>query len=99
MATPDEVIGPINIGNPGEFTILELAQMVIEMTGSRSKIVHRAKPEDDPRQRRPDISLAQDKLGWQPKTPLKDGLARTVTYFEELIRDPAVHRQLAEQAV
>jgi len=97
MATPDAVIGPVNIGNPGEFTILELAKMVIEMTGSRSKVVHRAKPEDDPRQRRPDISLAQEKLGWKPKTPLKEGLTKTVAYFEELIRDPLVHRQLAEQ--
>jgi UDP-glucuronate decarboxylase len=97
MATDDDVIGPINVGNPAEFTILELAKLVIEMTGARSKIVHRPKPEDDPRQRRPDISLAQDKLGWQPKTSLKDGLTKTVAYFEELIRDPVVHRQLAEQ--
>ena len=97
MASPDDVIGPINIGNPGEFTILELAKQVIDLTGSRSKIVHRAKPEDDPRQRRPDISLAQDTLGWQPKTQLKDGLTKTVAYFEELVRDPIVRGQLAEQ--
>src|SRR5262250_540350 len=66
MKSPDDVIGPINIGNPREFSILELASMVIDMTGSRARIVHRSRPEDDPRQRRPDISRAQDQLGWKP---------------------------------
>ncbi len=74
MATPDQVTGPINIGNPTEFTILELATQVIDLTGSRSRIVHRPMPEDDPRQRRPDISKAQDMLQWAPRTPLREGL-------------------------
>jgi UDP-glucuronate decarboxylase len=94
MRSPDSITGPINIGNPAEFTILELAQQVIKMTGSRSKIVHRPLPQDDPRQRRPDISKAQDVLSWSPRTPLKDGLKRTVAYFEELLRDQAVRAQL-----
>jgi UDP-glucuronate decarboxylase len=87
MASPDSVTGPINIGNPGEFTILQLATHVIELTGSRSRIVHRPKPEDDPRQRRPDISKAHDLLGWQPRTPLKEGLIQTIAYFEEMLKD------------
>ena len=73
MDTPETVTGPINIGNPDEFSMLQLASLVIEMTGSRSRIVHRPKPEDDPRQRRPDISQARTVLNWQPKTPLKEG--------------------------
>ena len=81
MATPDNVTGPINIGNPGEFTIRQLAEMVIELTGSRSKIVNRPLPSDDPKQRRPDISLAQEMLGWQPRTPLREGLIKTIAYF------------------
>src|SRR5579862_2637360 len=85
MSTPDEVIGPINIGNPKEFTILELASLVIELTGSRSRIVHRPRPQDDPRQRRPDISKANDLLGWAPKTQLNEGLRRTIQYFESLL--------------
>ena len=67
MNTPNEVIGPINLGNPKEFTILELASLVVELTGSRSRIVHRSRPQDDPRQRRPDISKANDLLGWVQK--------------------------------
>ena len=90
MNTPDDVIGPINIGNPKEFTILELASLVVEMTGSRSRIVHRPRPQDDPRQRRPDISRAHDVLKWAPQTPLKEGLVRTIAYFEELLRDDAI---------
>jgi UDP-glucuronate decarboxylase len=101
MDTADEVIGPINIGNPNEFTILELASLVVEMTGSRSRIVHRPRPQDDPRQRRPDISKANDVLKWAPRTALKEGLVRTIGYFEELLRDDAVrpfiiHEQGAE---
>ena len=101
MDTADEVIGPINIGNPNEFTILELASLVVEMTGSRSRIVHRPRPQDDPRQRRPDISKANDVLKWAPHTALKEGLVRTIAYFEELLRDDAVrpfiiHEQGAE---
>jgi UDP-glucuronate decarboxylase len=87
MASSDPVTGPINIGNPDEFTILQLAKQIIETTGSRSRIVHRPKPPDDPRQRRPDISRAQDLLGWQPQTALKEGLIATIAYFEEILRD------------
>jgi UDP-glucuronate decarboxylase len=71
MATGESVTGPINIGNPGEFSILQLATMVIDMTGSRSRIVHRPLSQNDPRQRRPDISHAQELLSWQPRMPLK----------------------------
>lgn len=84
--SPDAVTGPVNLGNPGEFTILELAKQVIAMTGSRSKIVHMPLPEDDPKQRRPDISRAFDLLGWEPKIRLEDGLKRTVAYFDALLR-------------
>jgi UDP-glucuronate decarboxylase len=90
MNTSDDVIGPINIGNPTEFTMLELASLVIELTGSRSKLVHRPRPQDDPRQRRPDISKADDLLGWAPKIALKDGLVKTIAYFEELLRDQTI---------
>jgi UDP-glucuronate decarboxylase len=90
MGTADDVTGPINIGNPNEFTMLELASMVIALTASRSRIVHRPLPQDDPRQRRPDISKANDVLGWAPQTALHDGLKRTIAYFEELLRDDAV---------
>src|SRR6476646_1780896 len=84
MATKDEVTGPINIGNPTEFSMLELASTVIDMTGARSRIVHRSLPENDPRQRRPDISRAQELLSWTPRTQLKEGLIRTIAYFEDL---------------
>lgn len=77
--------GPVNIGNPGEFTILELAQLVIEMTGSKSKIIHQPLPQDDPMQRKPDISLAKEKLGWEPKVELKEGLEKTIQFFEKLL--------------
>lgn len=85
MATGDETTGPMNIGNPGEFTIRELAEMVIELTGSKSKLEFRPAPEDDPKQRRPDISYAQDKMNWQPKVALRDGLVETIAYFRSLI--------------
>lgn len=77
--------GPINIGNPVEMTMRDLADVVIELTGSRSRTVYRPLPADDPRQRRPDISLARASLGWEPKTNLRDGLARTIAYFDELL--------------
>jgi UDP-glucuronate decarboxylase len=83
MATPDEVTGPINVGNPGEFTMMQLAEKVIELTGSESKIEKRPLPSDDPKQRRPDISLAKKTLGWEPKTKLEDGLKKTIGYFEK----------------
>jgi UDP-glucuronate decarboxylase len=95
MNTPNEVIGPINLGNPKEFTILELASLVIEQTGSRSRIVHRQRPQDDPRQRRPDISKANDLLAWSPKIELKEGLSRTIQYFEDLLSDGAVKASIA----
>jgi UDP-glucuronate decarboxylase len=97
MATPSEVTGPVNIGNPGEFTILELATMVISLTGSRSRIVHRPLPQDDPKQRRPDISRAQELLGWQPRTVLKEGLRGTITYFDRLLSDEKLRAQLAKE--
>ena len=87
MATGSDVTGPINIGNPGEFTILQLAEMVIELTGSKSKIVKRPLPADDPRQRKPDISKAKALLGWEPSTPLRDGLTKTIAYFDQLLKD------------
>jgi UDP-glucuronate decarboxylase len=96
MATPDGVTGPINIGNPTEFTILQLASEVIAMTGSRSKIVHRAKPQDDPRQRRPDISKAKELLKWSPRTALKDGLTTTIAYFDELLKGEGVRAMLVD---
>ena len=81
MDTGPEVTGPINIGNPGEFTIRELATKVIEMTGSRSKLIEEPLPADDPKQRRPDIGLARQVLGWEPKVALEQGLVRTIDYF------------------
>lgn len=86
MGTPDDFPGPVNIGNPGEFTILELAKEVIDLTGSRSRLVYRPLPQDDPMQRKPDISLAKEKLGWEPKVQLRDGLRHTIAYFDELLR-------------
>jgi UDP-glucuronate decarboxylase len=94
MDTGDGVFGPINLGNPEEFTIRQLAEEVIALTGSRSRIVHRPLPQDDPRQRRPDISRAHDVLGWAPRTPLREGLKRTVAYFEGLLRDRTTHERL-----
>ncbi len=77
----EELVGPVNIGNPGEFTMLELAEKVIQLTGSKSKIVHEALPADDPKQRQPNIELARAKLGWEPKVPLDEGLVETIDYF------------------
>jgi UDP-glucuronate decarboxylase len=89
MASEDSFTGPVNLGNPGEFTMRELADLVIALTNSRSKLEFRPLPADDPRQRRPDIGLAQDRLGWQPTIPLKEGLAKTIAYFERLLgEDP-----------
>jgi UDP-glucuronate decarboxylase len=97
MRTKDEVTGPINIGNPEEFAIATLAAMVIDLTGSRSRLVHRPRPQDDPRQRRPDISSAQAVLGWSPRTPLAEGLKRTIAYFEGLLREPGLREALAQE--
>ena len=89
METDKEITGPINLGNPGEFTMLELAQKVIALTGSSSKLVHQPLPQDDPVRRRPDISRAKEQLGWQPKVPLEDGLKQTIAYFDALLSVPA----------
>ena len=97
MATGDSVAGPINIGNPTEFSILELASMVIELIGARSKIVRRPLPEDDPKQRRPDISRAQELLSWAPRTPLKEGLVQTIAYFEKLLSDGKMRDVLTKE--
>jgi UDP-glucuronate decarboxylase len=85
MDTGDDITGPINLGNPGEFSMIELAQIILELTGSRSELVFHPLPADDPRQRRPDISRAEQVLNWKPKTPLRDGLAKTIAYFENLL--------------
>ncbi|KAF5032210.1 UDP-glucuronic acid decarboxylase family protein [Solidesulfovibrio sp.] len=89
MDTPDDFTGPVNTGNPGEFTILELAKLVIEYTGSKSVIDYRPLPQDDPKQRRPDITLAKAKLGWEPKVPLTEGLKKTIAYFDAFLRKQA----------
>lgn len=99
MQTADAITGPVNIGNPTEFTMLELASLVIEMTGSRSRIIHRPLPENDPRKRRPDISRAQELLSWGPTTPLKEGLVHTISYFENLLADENVVKSVLSQPV
>jgi len=83
--TEDSFTGPVNIGNPGEFTILELAQLILELTDSKSKLIYLPLPEDDPMQRKPDITLAKEKLNWKPEIPLKEGLIKTIKYFESVI--------------
>jgi UDP-glucuronate decarboxylase len=98
MATTDEVTGPVNIGNPAEFTIRELAETIIDLVGSRSNIVSRPLPADDPRQRRPDIAVAKRVLDWQPRTPLREGLQHTIAYFEGLLRDESVRAAIANEA-
>lgn len=84
MNAPDDVVGPINIGNPHEFTIMQLAQLVQELTGSKGRILHKPLPQDDPLQRQPDITLARKHLGWEPKTQLREGLSRTIEYFRSI---------------
>ncbi len=84
MAAPDDFPGPVNLGNPGEFTVKELAELVIELTGSRSKIVYLPRPADDPERRRPDITLARTRLGWEPQVPLREGLQRTIEWFRSI---------------
>jgi UDP-glucuronate decarboxylase len=84
MEGPDDFIGPVNLGNPGEFTILELAKLVHEMTGSRSQLVYEPLPPDDPTRRRPDITLAQQHLQWNPGVPLREGLAKTIEWFRSI---------------
>jgi UDP-glucuronate decarboxylase len=86
MKTDVDVTGPINIGNPTEFTMIELAQMITKLTNSSSQIEHLPLPQDDPKQRQPDITLARDTLGWEPKIPLEEGLKKTIAYFEQHLR-------------
>jgi len=86
MNSPDDVTGPVNTGNPGEFTILELAEKVIQLTGSKSRVVHKPLPQDDPRQRQPDITLARQVLGWEPGVKLEQGLQPTIAYFAAFLR-------------
>ncbi|MBU6367490.1 MAG: SDR family oxidoreductase [Gemmatimonadetes bacterium] len=85
MRSDDAVTGPVNLGNPGEFTMRQLAELVRDLTGSRSPLVHLPLPADDPKQRRPDIALAQSQLGWQPTVPLAEGLKATIAYFDQLL--------------
>ena len=87
MMNKDDFIGPVNIGNPGEFTIRELAEKILKLTGSRSKIQVRQERSDDPVRRRPDISLAREKLGWEPSVDLEEGLGKTIEYFEKVLKD------------
>jgi UDP-glucuronate decarboxylase len=86
MNSPEGFTGPINIGTPREFTILQLAETLIRMTGSASPIIFRPLPQDDPIQRRPDITLAREMLGWEPRIPLSEGLEKTIAYFRTVIR-------------
>jgi UDP-glucuronate decarboxylase len=85
MNTDTGFVGPVNIGNPGEFTMLELAQTILKLSGSKSKLAYEPLPSDDPKQRQPDIELAKAKLGWQPKVNLEDGLKETIAYFKKLL--------------
>ena len=87
MMQSEDFIGPVNLGNPGEFTVMELAQKVIQLTNSRSQVIPQEKREDDPTRRRPDIALAQQKLGWQPQVPLEEGLQKTIDYFDGLLQE------------
>ena len=86
MGTDKEFTGPINLGNPEEYSIKELSEIIIELTGSKSKLVFKVLPNDDPKQRQPDISLAKERLNWEPKTQLREGLGKTIDYFDELLR-------------
>ena len=87
MASPDEFTGPVNLGNPVEFTIKELAEKVVDMTGSKSKISYQPLPHDDPKQRQPDITLAKQELNWEPKIKIEDGLVKTIEYFDLLLKN------------
>jgi UDP-glucuronate decarboxylase len=98
MNTPDPVIGPINLGNPTEFSIRELATTIIDLTGSRSRIVQQPLPQDDPRQRQPNISKAKELLSWEPRIALKDGLKQTIDYFDKLLSEKGVKEMLTQEA-
>ena len=98
MRSPDNVVGPVNIGNPNEFTISELAEAVIKLTNSSSKVVYKTLPQDDPKQRRPDITLAKSILDWEPKVQLVEGLTKTIAYFDRLLTDDRA-KQVAYQQI
>jgi UDP-glucuronate decarboxylase len=87
MQSPDGVVGPVNLGNPDEYTVLKLAEMILQLIGGRSKIVFKPLPQDDPTQRQPDITVARSTLGWEPKVPLQEGLERTIQYFRTLLHN------------
>lgn len=91
MINQEKIIGPVNVGNPGEFTMLQLANEVISLTGSKSKIVYKPLPNDDPKMRRPDITLAKEILGWEPLVSLRQGLEKTIVYFDNLLKDVDYH--------
>ncbi|MFZ5658457.1 MAG: UDP-glucuronic acid decarboxylase family protein [Pseudomonadota bacterium] len=99
MNSPDDLPGPINLGNPGEFTILELAQKVLSLTGSKSKIAFKPLPKDDPLQRRPDISLAREQLRWEPKIKLEEGLIKTIAYFDKLLKAGRTAKSFAKPVI
>ena len=96
MRTGDDFIGPVNIGNDAEFTIAELAKLVIELTGSRSTLTFLPLPQDDPRQRRPDLTLARERLGWKAETPLRQGLQKAIVYFDAVLRDQATRQPVSK---
>ena len=91
MGTADDVTGPVNLGNPGEFTMRQLAEIILDLTGSKSQLVLRPLPPDDPKQRRPDISLAKALMGWEPTIALREGLVKTIGYFDRLLAEGSVH--------
>jgi UDP-glucuronate decarboxylase len=99
METDDSITGPINLGNPGEFSMLQLAELVIKLTGSRSEIVFKPLPPDDPRQRRPEIDMAKKLLDWAPTTNLEDGLQKTIAYFDHLLATTSDHSKIAPPPV
>ena len=88
MNGPDDFVGPVNLGNPAEYSMLELAEAIIELTGSPSRLEFHPSPMDDPKRRQPNIALAREKLGWEPKVELKEGLEKTIRYFRDLISEP-----------
>ena len=98
MDTPTDFTGPVNLGNPGEFTIRELAELIVEQTGSQSELVYRPLPQDDPQQRQPDIALARAQLGWEPRVALEEGLRPTIDYFAARLGGDTV-RQPQREAV
>jgi UDP-glucuronate decarboxylase len=99
MRTPDDFTGPVNLGNPGEFTIAELAEKVLAMTASKSQVIFRPLPQDDPVKRKPDITRAQQNMGWEPRVPLDEGLRKTIDYFDDLLRTGNMAKEELNKAV